>query len=341
MEASEMRMEQIVARAIEEHSGQVSDVFLRAGHHPILRTDGNLHETDWGLLDARAIEEMCELLLNDGTRLTLRQRKDVSLSLTLGSAGPVRVAILTTRDGLSVVVRLLPRRCPTLEELGYPPEFADLTRLPNGLVLVTGRTGCGKSTTLWAMIEHINAERCCHIVSLQSPLEMVIEDKRSLITLREIVSDSPSHAEALRATLLHDPDVVHIGEIPDLETLTLALVLAETGHLVLSQIHTASAAETVERLVSVFPADDREQARKQLACVLRAVVAQGLVRRADGKGRVPVIEVMIVIPEIAELIAAGRYEELDGAIAAHAGEGGMRTMAQTIAEYTERGIIAG
>ncbi len=252
----------------------------------------------------------------------------------------MRVALFHSRAGLTAVVRLLPTRAPTLEQLGLPPALAEIAGLPNGLVIVTGPMGSGKTTTLWAMLEELNRAGFRHILSLQRPLEIVIREQRSLVTLREVGSDALSYAAALRAAFDgQDPDVVHIGEIPDLETLSLALALAETGHLVLTQMHTATAAETVERLVSVYPESQQAVARRQIASVLRAVVCQQLVAREDGRGRVPVNEIMLVIPEIARLIAAGEYEAVEAVIARHAGETGMQTMVQSVKDRVARGMI--
>jgi len=335
-----MTFPDLIARAVAEFP-TTSDVFVRAGRSPIVRIDGALHDTGWEPLTHRDVSAMCELLLCDQTRQTLAHRRDVSVSFTVRDVGPVRAALFYENCGrLSAVARVLPRSCPTLDELGLPPAVAELTRTRNGLILVTGPVGCGKTTTQWAMLEQINRESFAHILSFQHPVSFVIEEKRSLVTLREIGTDAPSYAEAARAAFAgQDPDVVHIGELPDLETLSLALVLAETGHLVFSTMHTATAVETVERLVSVFPPHQQGNARRQLASVLRAVVAQQLVPRAEGKGRVPVIELMLVVPEIAKLIAEGRWDGIDAVIERHAGEGGMQTMMQALRDHVERGII--
>ena len=333
-----MTFEEIIRKAKEEGGDGLSDVFIRAGHHPILRVDGALRETDWGELSADDVESVCFGALSDADIEHFKRQKDIDLTVDVPDAGKVRLALLYECGRVSAVGRLIPKSIWSLDQLELPPAIAELTRLPNGLILVGGPTGSGKTTTLGAMLEQINAERACHIISLQSPLEMSFEEKKSIITLREIGRDAPTYAQAARYVLRQDPDVVHVGEMRDLETVQLSLVLAETGHLVLSNIHTHSAQETVNRIIDVFPEDQRDSIRRQLADTLAAVICQILLPRADRKGRAAINEILIVTPVVRRLIREGK-QQIASVIQESRGEG-MQTMAQAIADAKGRGIIS-
>jgi twitching motility protein PilT len=307
-----------------------SDLHLRAGLPPLIRMHGRLQplpESDSSASDAEAL---LEILSEDQLHL-FEKRHDLDFAYELPGVARFRANFLRQRQGIGAVFRVIPSHIPTLEELGLPQVVFDLARLEQGLVLVTGPTGSGKSTTLAAIIDHINQESDKHIVTIEDPLEFVHTNKTSLVTQREVGTHTLSFAAALRAVLREDPDIILLGELRDLETIALAITAAETGHLVFGTLHTRTAASTVDRVIDVFPPEQQGQIRTMLAETLKGVVAQQLLLRADGQGRVAAVEILMGTTALANLIRDGKTYQIPSIIQTGRREG-MQTMDQAILE---------
>jgi len=332
-----MTLDEIVRKALTLREPRVSDILLRAGRDPIARRDGAREATDCGALGPGDIEAVAAEVLTEAEFADLRESGDAVVGYDAGPGQRVRVAFYHALGELCASVALLPARIPTLEEMGFGPEFVDAVHCPSGLSIVTGPEGSGKTTTLLAMLDHINRNSFCHILCIQSTDAVWLGEGKAGVTVREVGRDVPSFADGARWALRQDPDVVLIGEIRDLETLALALVLAETGHLVMTQMHTPDVASTIERLVSVYPAYQQECARHQMAAALRLVVAQRLIRERSG----PVLaaEVMVVTSEIAKLIADGCFSAIGREMAAGSGHPATRTMGQALGDLLAGGKI--
>jgi twitching motility protein PilT len=266
-----------------------------------------------------------------------RERREVDFSCSLANRARFRVNTFQTERGVAAVFRHIPGQIRSLEELGGPPQLMEMLQQPNGLILVTGPTGSGKSTTLAAMVEQLNATRPLHILTIEDPIEYVYESKRSLVNQRELLRDTESFADALRAALREDPDVILVGEMRDLETIRLALTAAETGHLVLATLHTNSAAKTINRVIDVFPSGEKELIRSMLSESLRAVVSQSLVK-AQGGGRVAAYELMVATPAIRNLIREDKVAQIYSAIQTGGGQG-MLTLDQHLRQLQQQGVI--
>jgi twitching motility protein PilT len=281
-----------------------SDVHLKAGLVPVIRVNGNLRPLSpkAPVFDAAALKNIAQSMMSSRQRIAFEKNKELDMSYGIAGVGRFRVNVFQQRGTVRIVIRHLSQDVPQFEELGLPPvlkKFADYER---GLVLITGVTGSGKSTTLAAMIDYINRNKSKHILTIEDPIEYVIRDRKSLITQRELGSDTDSFSSALRAALRQDPDVILIGEMRDLETINIALTAAETGHLVFSTLHTNDAAEAINRILSAYPALQQTQIRLQLASSLKAIVCQRLARKSGGTGRVPAVEIMINTPRTMEMI---------------------------------------
>jgi len=301
-----------------------SDVHLTVGSAPALRLNGELVQLDSAQLAARlpaGAAPAGKLTYADTERLAVEvmgeelyrrfcEGCETDFAVNFPGICRCRVNAYRQRGCTALAVRLIPDRIPSLDELGLPAAVADLARRPRGLVLVTGPTGSGKSTTLAAMVDLINRERPCHIITLEDPIEYVHEHKKSLVNQREIGKDSPSFASALRAAMREDPDVIMVGEMRDPETIATAITAAETGHLVLATLHTASAAQSIDRIIDTFPPHQQQQVKVQLANTLQGVVAQQLLPRLDGKGRVAAAEVMVATLAIRNLIREGKTYQI-------------------------------
>ena len=270
-------------------------------------------------------------ILTESQRQVFETRNDLDFAYEIPQVGRFRVNLLRQHKGVGAVFRLLPSRLYTLEELGLPQVVYSLVRLEQGLVLVTGPTGSGKSTTLAAIIDHINQESDKHIVTIEDPLEFIHPNKKSLVTQREVGAHTTSFAAALRAVLREDPDIILLGELRDLETISLAITAAETGHLVFGTLHTRTAASTVDRLIDVFPPEQQSQIRTMLAETLKGVIAQQLLVRADGQGRVIAVEILVGTTALANLIREGKTYQIPSLIQTGRREG-MQTMDQAILE---------
>ncbi|MEY3660975.1 MAG: hypothetical protein RLZZ169_1801, partial [Pseudomonadota bacterium] len=286
-----------------------SDLHLSAGQPPWLRVDGDLCRLALPPLDQACVLQGLADVMSEAQQQRQRRDLDADFSLSLPGLGRFRVATFLQDRGAAAVFRLIPDAVPTLAQLGLGAVFQRLADLPRGLVCVTGPTGSGKSTTLAALIDHINAHRQCHILTIEDPIEFVHSSQRSLVSQREVDRHARSFAAALRAALREDPDVILIGELRDLETVRLALTAAETGHLVLATLHTASAAKTIDRIIDVFPAEEKAVVRSMLAESLQAVVAQTLLKRVGG-GRVAAHELMLATPAIRNLVREARVAQL-------------------------------
>ncbi|NPV26186.1 MAG: type IV pilus twitching motility protein PilT [Firmicutes bacterium] len=315
-----------------------SDLHLTVGVPPVLRIDGHLTPIESEALTPEHTAELANQLFTPKLREKFNQDGQVDFSYSLPQRGRFRVNVYKQRGCTGLAIRLIPYRVPTLAELGLPEVLKTLTRRPKGLVLVTGPTGSGKSTTLAAMIEQINTERSGHIITLEDPIEYLHRHKKCVINQREIGLDTPSFAQGLRAALRQDPDVILVGEMRDLETIATAITAAETGHLVLATLHTVDAAQTIDRIIDVFPPNQQQQIRVQLAATLQGVVAQQLLPRADGRGRVAALEIMLVTPAIRNLIREGKTHQIISSLQT-GGKLGMQTMEQALRNLVQSGLV--
>jgi twitching motility protein PilT len=321
--------------------GGASDIHLKVGLPPMFRVDGALAPLRKG--DRISAEEMSEIafsMMNPVQRSRFDEEHEADLAYGVPEIGRFRVNVFQQRGRIGIAFRVIPNEVKSTQELNIPKVVEEIAREHRGLVLVTGTTGSGKSTTLAAMIEQINRERTAHIMTIEDPIEFLIRDRRSVVNQREIGVDTQSFANALRAALRQDPDVILVGEMRDFETIETAMSAAETGHLVMSTLHTLDATETINRIVSVFPPYQQKQVRLQLAMTLKAVISQRLVPRADGKGRAPALEVLISTALTRELISdKDRTKELPDAIANGYTTYGMQTFDQSLMQLVKDGLV--
>jgi twitching motility protein PilT len=317
---------------------KASDLHLTADMPPVFRVKGELAFMDCDPYRPAEIAGLLDEILSPRHREVLERNKAVDFALSVTGTGRFRIAAFFQRGAPSVAVRLLADGIPTFAGLGLPDTIADLSRLRDGLVLITGVTGSGKSTTLATLVDDINARSRRNIITIEDPIEYVHQNNRCLIHQRELHTDVPSFAEALRDALRADPDVILVGEMRDLETMRTAIMAAETGHLVFSTLHSRDCISTVNRLVGAFPAGEQSQIRQQLAATLRAVVSQRLLPNAAGTGRIPGVEIMIGTPGIANLIRQGKDDMIYSAIET-GGQLGMQTLEQCLARLIAEGKI--
>jgi twitching motility protein PilT len=315
-----------------------SDLHLCVGVPPIIRIDGQLLPLNYERVGPTECQRMMYDVLSDEQIQRFEAQLELDFSYSLGRVARFRVNIYRDRGAAAGAFRLIPAKVPTIRELGLPIILEDLTRRPRGMIIVTGPTGSGKSTTLAAMINQINNERSLHVITIEDPIEYLHQHKYCVINQRELGQDTHEFANALRAALREDPDVILVGEMRDLDTMSNAIRAAETGHLVLSTLHTNSAAQTVDRLVDSFPANQQDQIRLMLSNSLEAVLCQQLLPRAGMPGRVAVMEVMIATPAIRNLIREAKSHQITSIIQTSANVG-MQTMDQHLRELYQRGII--
>ena len=301
---------QLLALAVSRNA---SDLHLSAGVAPMIRVDGEVARIDMPQLTHDAVHSMVHGIMNDKQRKDFETQLETDFSFEIPELARFRVNVFRQNRGCAAVFRAIPTDIPTLDDLAAPPIFREIATHARGLVLVTGPTGSGKSTTLAAMIDHINRTRANHIITIEDPIEFLHESRNCLVNQREVHRDTLGFGAALRSALREDPDIVLVGEMRDLETIRLALTAAETGHLVFATVHTSSAAKTIDRVVDVFPAAEKEMVRGMLSESLRAVIAQTLLRKTGG-GRVAAHEIMVGTPAIRNLIREGKLAQMYSAI---------------------------
>ena len=326
---------EMLMKMYEEHA---SDLHLVVGCPPSVRRAGQLEALVDQVLTAEDTHQLCTSILTDDQLDAIEAKRQLDFAYSVIDLARFRVNFSYERDALAGVFRLIPTEPPHLEETNFPDVLAEVTSRPRGLVLVTGPTGSGKSTTLAAMLDFINRHRRSKIVTIEDPVEFLHKSQKAIVTQREIGRDALTAADALRAMLRQDPDVVLIGEMRDLETIALALTAAETGHLVFATLHTTSAPEAVTRIIDVFPPDQQEQIRIMLSTVLEAVFCQTLVPRADGNGRVAALEILIGTPGIRNLIRENKIPQMISAM--QTGQNlGMQTLEKDLANLVKNGVI--
>src|ERR1019366_5744362 len=311
---------------------KASDLHLKVGNYPYLRVDGELRAlTQYTRISSEDMLNMAFSMMTNRQKQKFKENAELDMAYGVSGLGRFRVNVFQQRGNVGMVLRVIPTKIRTSEELNLPTVIGRICEEQRGLVLVTGTTGSGKSTTLAAMIDRINADRADHLITIEDPIEFLHRDKKSFINQREVEVDTANFSTALRAALRQDPDVILVGEMRDLETISTALLAAETGHLVFSTLHTLDAAETIQRIIAVFPPPEQKQIRLQLASTLKAVISQRLVRRADGKGRVPAVEVMIATAYIRDcIINPDKTRLIHDAIAAGTSQYGMKTFDQSL-----------
>lgn len=331
-----MELNEILTAAV---NAKGSDIHIKSGLPPVVRVDGKLQPVpNAPRLMPETVMAMAHSIMNDRQRKALEDTYEADLAYGVAGLGRFRVNVYSQRGSLAMVFRAIPAIVPDLDSLDLPPVLKKLSMEERGLILVTGTTGSGKSTTLAAMIEHINNNRTCNIITIEDPVEFLHRDRRSIISQREVGLDTLSFSSALKSALRQDPDVILVGEMRDLETIETALTAAETGHLVMSTLHTLDATETVNRIISVFPPHHQRQVRMQLSGVLKGVVSQRLVPKADAKGRVPAVEVLIGTARVKECIDDQmKTKQITDAIAQGYTTYGMQTFDQSLMTlYTKK-----
>jgi len=320
------------------NKNKASDLHISAGLPPMIRVDGEINKINMPPLDHQKVHALIYDIMNDKQRADYEEFFETDFSFEIPEVARFRVNAFNQNRGAGAVFRTIPSKVLTMQDLGMGPVFEKVASYKRGIVLVTGPTGSGKSTTLAAMIDFINSTRKEHILTIEDPIEFVHESKKSLINQREVHRDTLSFDAALRSALREDPDVILVGEMRDLETIRLALTAAETGHLVFGTLHTTSAAKTIDRVVDVFPAAEKDMIRAMLSESLQAVISQTLLKRQTG-GRVAAHEIMIGTPAIRNLIRENKVAQMYSAIQTSAGEG-MQTLDQSLRELVNKGIIS-
>jgi twitching motility protein PilT len=322
-------------------SSGASDLHLKVGSYPMMRVNGTLMvASEAKRLERADTEAMAAVLFTPDHVEKFRRAQEVDLAYSVAGLGRFRCNVFQQRGTVGIVLRVIPTRIKNIDELGLPPVLKRIASEERGLVLVTGTTGSGKSTTLAAMIDYINTTRAAHIMTVEDPIEYLHRDHHSLVNQREVAVDTNSFASSLRSALRQDPDVILVGEMRDFETVETALLAAETGHLVFSTLHTLDATETVNRIITVFPPHQQRQVRIQLASVLKAAISQRLLPRADGLGRVPAVEVMVATAFIRDCVVdKDKTSMIHGAIAAGTSQYGMQTFDQSIFSLYQQGFV--
>jgi twitching motility protein PilT len=324
-------------RQMKQH--KASDLHLTSGSAPYMRINGDMVKLNYRNVSAETCHSLIYEILTEKQKELFAENWDLDLSYPLEGVGRFRVNVFMQRNGIAAVFRLIPENIKTLSELDLPEQLAGLIDASEGLVLVTGPTGSGKSTTLAAMIQTINEKQQAHIITIEDPIEFVHENRRSLISQRELASHTKSFGAALRAALREDPDIILVGEMRDLETIQLAITAAETGHLVFATLHTNSAIKTIDRVIDVFPEGQQTQIRVMLSESLRGVVAQALLPRPDRQGRVPVVEILVNVPAVANLIREGKVHQIASVMQTGRSHG-MTTFEGAIHELIHKNLIS-
>jgi len=318
---------------------KASDLHLSAGLPPMIRVHGDVRRINLPPLEHKEVHAMVYDIMNDAQRKQFEESWECDFSFAVPNLARFRVNAFQQNRGAGAVFRTIPSKVLTLEELNCPKIFKEIAHQPRGIVLVTGPTGSGKSTTLAAMLDYVNENEYGHILTVEDPIEFVHESKRCLVNQREVHRDTQSFNNALRAALREDPDVILVGEMRDLETIRLALTAAETGHLVFGTLHTSSAAKTIDRIVDVFPAAEKDMVRSMLSESLRAVISQTLLKTKDGQGRVAAHEIMIGTPAIRNLIRENKIAQMYSSI--QTGQNiGMQTLDQCLVDLVRRNVVS-
>lgn len=316
---------------------KASDLHLSAGLPPMIRVDGDIKKINMPALDHKHVHDLIYSIMNDNQQKTYEEKMEIDFSIELPNVGRFRVNAFNHNRGAGAVLRMIPEEVFTLEQLATPPILKEIAENSRGLVLVTGPTGSGKSTTLAAMINYINERHAHHILTIEDPIEFVHQSKRALINQREVHRDTQGFATALRSALREDPNVILVGELRDLETIRLALTAAETGHLVFATLHTTSAAKTIDRVIDVFPAGEKEMVRAMLSESLRAVISQTLIKKVGG-GRVAAYEIMLGVPAIRNLIRENKIAQMYSTIQTSQSIG-MQTLDQDLQKLVSEQLV--
>lgn len=332
-----MHIDELLKLCVEKGA---SDLHITVGHPPIIRLHGALIPLEgYSYLKSKEVEELAFSMVTSQQKEVFEKELELDFSYSVENLGRFRGNFYWEKKGIAIAIRVIPARIPAPEEIGLTKEVINLTSLRNGLILVTGPTGSGKSTTLAALIDKINTDKACHILTIEDPVEFVYDSKKAIINQREVGAHTESFAQALKHALREDPDVVLVGEMRDLETISATLTVAETGHLVFSTLHTVDAGKTVDRIIDVFPPYQQQQIRIMLAGVLRGVICQQLIPRKDTEGRVAAREILFVTPAVANLIREGNTFQIYSAIQLRRSLG-MRTMDEDIKRFFREGIIS-
>ena len=316
-----------------------SDLHLAAGAAPYLRTHGEMVKLNYRGVAPEVCHGLIFEILNERQKESFLENSELDFSYPLEGVGRFRVNVFNQRNGIGAVFRLIPEQIQTVEELGLPEQLLDLIDVSEGLIIVTGPTGSGKSTTLAALVHEINTSQRAHIITIEDPIEFVHHNQQSLINQREVGTHTETFDNALRAALREDPDIILVGEMRDLETISLALTAAETGHLVLATLHTNSAIKTVDRIIDVFPQGQQAQIRVMLSESLRGVVAQSLLPRADGQGRVAAVELLVNVPAVSNLIREGKTFQIPSVMQTGRAQG-MITFEGAINDLMREGLLS-
>lgn len=330
-----VEMDELLQLVVDENA---SDLHVSVGKPPCLRIDGRLHPLETDVLTPEDTERLMRSVTSEEHIQRVREHGGTDFGFAFGDMGRFRVSVFRQKGFFGVVLRLIPSKLMTFEEIGLPPGIKDLLFRPRGLILVVGPTGCGKTTTLATMIDIINTERDCHIITIEDPIEYYHDHKKSIVTQRELGVDIASFSEALKRGLRQDPDVMLVGEMRDLETMEAAITAAETGHLVFATLHTTGSARTVDRIIDAFPTNQQEQIRTQLSSSILAVISQVLLIQASGKGRIAAFEIMVSTPSIQNLIREAKTFRITSDIQTGA-KYGMKTLDASLLELYKKGLI--
>lgn len=332
-----MTFKQMIQEMLDKNA---SDLHLRVGLRPTIRYDGKLHSVDDQILLHDDIDKILSQILNDDQKGRFHQKREMDLALSISKMGRFRINLYKQRGTIGIAIRRVNTKVPTFEELNLPPVIKDIANNKRGLVIVTGTTGSGKSTTLASMVEHINENRADNILTIEDPIEYIYRDKKSIISQREVGGDTESFAAALRHAFRQDPDIILVGEIRDMDTMNIALTAADTGHLVLTTLHTLNTMETISRIISFFPPHQHQQIRLLLGGTLKAIICQRLLPRADGPGRVPGVEVLVSTASIREAIFnTEKTSTIMDLVESGTIQYGMQTFDQSIMKLYRDGMI--